>query len=104
MERSSEIGVRKAFGATKNTLVGQFLVENIFLTLLGSLFGFIFSIGVLQMINNSGIIQFANFSLNYTVLVYGIVITLIFGIFSGVYPALKMSRMQAVEALKGGAL
>lgn len=104
MERSSEIGVRKAFGATKNTLVGQFLVENIFLTLLGSVLGFIISIGVLRMINNSGIIQFANFTLNYTVLIYGIIIALIFGIISGVYPAFKMSRMQAVEALKGGVL
>jgi putative ABC transport system permease protein len=104
MERSSEIGVRKAFGATKSTLIGQFLVENIFLTLMGSFLGFIISIGVLKLINNSGIIQFANFTINYTVLIYGIVIALIFGILSGVYPAYKMSRLQAVEALKGGAL
>lgn len=104
MERSSEIGVRKAFGATKNTLVGQFLVENIFLTLLGSVLGLMFSMVVLKMINNSGIIPYVDFSVNYTVLIYGFIIALIFGIISGVFPAYKMSRMQAVEALKGGVL
>ena len=40
MERSSEIGVRKAFGASSRTLVWQFIVENIILTLIGAVIGF----------------------------------------------------------------
>ena len=40
MERASEIGVRKAFGASSRTLVGQFIVENLILTLVGGAVGF----------------------------------------------------------------
>ena len=43
MERASEIGVRKAFGASSRTLVGQFVVENIILTLVGGAFGLVLS-------------------------------------------------------------
>ena len=41
MERASEIGVRKAFGASSRTLVGQFVIENIVLTLIGGSIGFV---------------------------------------------------------------
>jgi len=54
MERSSEIGVRKAFGASSKTLVYQFLVENIILTLLGGLIGIVLSFIVIYFFNQSG--------------------------------------------------
>jgi putative ABC transport system permease protein len=102
MERSSEIGVRKAFGASSSTIIGQFIIENIFLTLLGGLLGFILSAGVLWLINDSGMIVYANLGLNLRVFAMGMLLCLVFGLISGVYPAYKMSRLQAVEALKGG--
>ncbi|MBF9254518.1 ABC transporter permease [Pontibacter sp. 172403-2] len=102
MERSSEIGVRKAFGASSTTIIGQFLVENIFLTLLGGLLGFVLSAGVLWLINDSGLIVYANLGLNLRVFALGLLLCLVFGLISGVYPAFKMSRLHAVEALKGG--
>jgi putative ABC transport system permease protein len=104
LERSSEIGVRKAFGASSQTLIGQFLVENIFLTLLGGLLGFILSALALQIITNSGIIPYAQLTLNWRVFAIGIGLSLLFGLLSGVIPAYKMSKLQAVEALKGGKL
>jgi putative ABC transport system permease protein len=104
MERSSEIGARKAFGATKNTLVGQFLVENIFVTTLGGIIGLGMSQITLSLLNQSGLISFSNFTINFTVFGFGFVFALVFGILSGVYPAIKMSKLQAVQALKGGAL
>ncbi|MDB5261087.1 MAG: hypothetical protein JWQ14_368 [Adhaeribacter sp.] len=104
MERSSEIGVRKAFGASSRTLIGQFLVENIFLTLLGGVLGFIFSEIMLRLISNSGILPYAQLNLNWRVFGIGIGLSLIFGLLSGVYPAFKMSKLQAVEALKGGTI
>ncbi|MGV3539393.1 MAG: ABC transporter permease [Rufibacter sp.] len=103
MERASEIGVRKAFGASSWTLVGQFLVENIFLTLLGGALGIAMAWGVIALINDSGVIPHAQFSLNLTVFMISIFTCLFFGVLSGVYPALKMSKMPAVAALKGGA-
>ncbi|MDQ4140415.1 MAG: ABC transporter permease [Bacteroidota bacterium] len=104
LERSSEIGVRKAFGASSRTLIGQFLVENTFLTIIGGLLGFILSAVVLQLISNSGIIPYAQLTLNWRVFGIGMGLSLLFGLLSGVIPAYKMSKLHAVEALKGGKL
>ncbi|MGV3504634.1 MAG: ABC transporter permease [Adhaeribacter sp.] len=102
LERSSEIGVRKAFGASSRTLIGQFLVENIFLTLLGGALGLVLSVGMMQLINDSNVIAHANLQLNWRLFAIGIALSLLFGLISGVYPAYKMSKLQAVEALKKG--
>lgn len=100
MERSSEIGVRKAFGASSHTLVFQFIVENIILTFLGGIIGVILSIIVISIFNSSGIIPNAQLTVNLNVLFYTILACLVFGALSGVYPAWRMSRMQVVAALK----
>jgi putative ABC transport system permease protein len=104
MERSSEIGVRKAFGASSWTLVGQFVVENIIITLIGGFISLILAAIVLGIINSSEIIPHTHFSLNYRIFAYSLFICLFFGLFSGVYPAFRMSRLQPVEALRGGRL
>src|SRR3990170_6413966 len=83
MERASEIGVRKAFGAPARTLVGQFLIENILLTLVGGLIGFTLSILALRIISQSGIFTYARFTLNPRVFMYGVVAAFIFGLISG---------------------
>lgn len=101
MERASEIGVRKAFGASSRTLVGQFVVENLVLTLVGALIGFVAAGLVLQLINASGVIQYAELSLNYRIFTWGVGLAIVFGLLSGVYPAWRMSRMHPVQALKG---
>jgi putative ABC transport system permease protein len=100
MERSSEIGVRKAFGASSKTLVLQFIVENIILTLLGGAISIILSFIILQIINNSDLLQNTELTINATVAVYAIIACLVFGFLSGVYPAWRMSRLQVVDALK----
>ncbi|GAB2781504.1 putative ABC transport system permease protein [Hymenobacter luteus] len=102
MERSSEIGVRKAFGATSRTLIGQFLVENIFLTAIGGLLGLLLAYVALQLIGGSQVLAYAHFELNWRIFGVALLVTLIFGVLSGVYPAFKMSRLQPVQALKGG--
>jgi putative ABC transport system permease protein len=102
MERASEIGVRKAFGAPARTLVGQFLVENILLTLVGALIGFALSVLALRGLRQSGIVAYAEFSLNPRVFAWGILLAIAFGCVSGVYPAWRMSRLNPVDALKGG--
>jgi putative ABC transport system permease protein len=101
MERASEIGVRKAFGASSWTLVGQFIVENVLLTLIGGLFGFVLSRFVLRWISDSGWFPYAEFHMNYRVFLAGFALAVFFGLISGVYPAWKMSRLHPVQALKG---
>jgi len=101
MERASEIGVRKAFGASSRTLVGQFVVENLVLTLVGALVGFVAAGLLLGLINASGVIQYAELSLNYRIFAWGVGLAVLFGLLSGVYPAWRMSRMHPVQALKG---
>jgi len=101
MERAPEIGVRKAFGASSWTLVGQFVVENVFLTLVGAAIGLAVTAIVLQAINASGLILYAELSLNYRIFGWGVVLAVAFGLLSGVYPAWRMSRMHPVQALNG---
>jgi putative ABC transport system permease protein len=100
MERSSEIGVRKAFGASGGTLVGQFIIENIILTFLGAFIGIVLSIIILQIINGSDLIGNMHLTINLRVLSFGLIACLVFGLMSGVYPAWRMSRLQVVTALK----
>ena len=100
LERASEIGVRKAFGGSSLTLVGQFMVENVILTLLGGALGLVLTFLVLQMLGAGDIVQYAEFHLNHRIFLYGLIMTLGFGLISGVYPAWKMSRLHIVEALR----
>jgi putative ABC transport system permease protein len=101
LERSSEIGVRKAFGAPCRALVGQFVVENVILTLVGGALGLLLSTMALGAINQSGVIPYSQFALNVRVFGYALLMSLLFGLMSGIYPAWRMSRLHPVEALKG---
>jgi putative ABC transport system permease protein len=100
MERSSEIGVRKAFGASSKTLVYQFIVENLLLTFIGAILGLVFSLLAIRFINAANIISNMELSLNPIVLIYSLVAYIFFGVLSGVYPAWRMSRLNVVSALK----
>jgi putative ABC transport system permease protein len=103
MERSAEIGVRKAFGATSAQLAAQLIVENMLLCAAGGLIGLACTAGVLAWLEASGLIPYLKISLNLAIFGYGMLIALVFGILSGVVPAWKMSRLDPVHALKGAA-
>lgn len=100
MERSSEIGVRKAFGASGKTLTYQFIVENLILTFFGGLLGLLFSVLVLYVLNDMQLATNMYLTINFTVMFYSFLACLVFGLFSGVYPAWKMSKLNVVTALK----
>jgi putative ABC transport system permease protein len=101
MERASEIGVRKAFGAPSLTLMGQFIVENVVLTLVGGVMALGVTYLLLALISGAGWIPYAQFHLNLRIFAYAVAMALFFGLFSGVYPAWKMARLHPVEALRG---
>jgi putative ABC transport system permease protein len=101
LERASEIGVRKSFGASSLTLIGQFLVENVLLTLIGGLIGLAAAAATMEVINGSGLLPYASIHVNFRVFGYGLILSLVFGVLAGVYPAWRMSRMHPVQALHG---
>ncbi|HEX7193096.1 MAG TPA: ABC transporter permease [Thermoanaerobaculia bacterium] len=103
MERAPEIGVRKAFGASRPALISQFVIENIVLTLIGGLAGFALTIVALRIANQFSVVPGAVFEINARVFGYGMLIAVFFGVLSGVYPAWRMSRLDPVLALRGGA-
>jgi putative ABC transport system permease protein len=102
-ERTAEIGVRKAFGAPTRSLVFQFVLENVVLTVLGGVLALAASALVLRGINASGLIPYADLQLNGRILAQGLLLAVAFGILSGAWPAWRMARLHPVVALKGGA-
>ncbi len=101
-ERSSEIGVRKAFGASSAHLVGQFVMENIVLCIIGGLIGVMGALFVTELFSRGDIIPGVSLVLNYRALLHMVLISALFGALSGAYPAWHMSRLHPVDALRGG--
>lgn len=103
LERRTEIGVRKAFGATGAQLVGQLVLENLLLCGVGGALGLLGAWAVLTGLEASGAIPYLRVHLDLAVFGWGLLITAVFGLVSGVVPAWRMSRMDPVFALKGAA-
>lgn len=100
MERSAEIGVRKAFGAHSQHILLQLVFENVVLTFLGGAVGLVLALGALYLINDSNILPDTTLRFNVPVFLYSLLICLIFGIISGLLPAWRMSRIQIANAIK----
>ncbi|MFK7810214.1 MAG: ABC transporter permease [Saprospiraceae bacterium] len=100
MERSAEIGVRKSFGATSKDILYQFVFENIVLTFIGGLIGFVIALLLINVINSSQILEHSTLTFNYKIFFISLFICFVFGILSGVIPAYRMSKLAIVNALK----
>lgn len=108
-ERSEEIGVRKAFGASRGELIKQILYENILLTFLGALLGLLIALlivygfpGFLKRTLFSEIGGNVSIQINYMLFVICMLASLLLSMISGIIPAVKMSKLHPVEVLKGG--
>jgi putative ABC transport system permease protein len=102
-ERSSEIGVRKAFGAATRDLVLQFVVENVALSLIGGVIGLAGAFALLKIAVLFPQVPFLTFHLSWRIFTATLALAIVFGLLSGVWPAWKMSRQHPVLALRGGA-
>ncbi|HKK77567.1 MAG TPA: ABC transporter permease [Saprospiraceae bacterium] len=100
LERASEIGVRKAFGANSGNILFQFVFENIILTFIGGVLGFLLALVLIMVINDSQALGEVVLQFNLSVFLYSLLIILVFGILSGIIPAWRMSKLQIANALK----
>lgn len=101
-ERTYEIGLRKAIGATKSNILWQFLWEAVFLTFIGGLFGVI--LGTLMTFVSMTAASYMGFDFGNIIklsgIILGVVFSVIVGLIFGIYPARKAANMQPVEALR----
>jgi putative ABC transport system permease protein len=97
LERTREIGVRRAIGARREDIVLQFLVESFSISALGGLMGVAIGVGIAQ-----GVASFARWPTVVTAasLVLAIGVSMAVGIVSGLYPAVRASRIDPIVALR----
>jgi putative ABC transport system permease protein len=96
-ERTREIGIRKAIGATTQNIMVQFLTESVIISMIGGVIGMIIGIGASEVVGN-----FVNVTpvVSPTVVIAAILFSSAVGIFFGIYPAKKAAALDPIEALR----
>lgn len=104
-ERTKEIGVRRALGATPWEIKSQILQESLVLTIISGMAGIAVAAGFIWLMNfalgQSGPVEnFANPSVNITVIIIALIILIISGLLAGLIPASRATQMKPVDALR----
>jgi putative ABC transport system permease protein len=97
-QRTREIGIRKAVGAFRRDIVGQFLTEAVTLSSLGGIIGVLVGMGLAALVRALPISLPAAVPM-WSILV-GLLVSMTVGIFFGAYPAVKASRLDPIESLR----
>ncbi len=96
-ERTREIGIRKAIGATKKAIRGQFLVEAVVICQIGGLLGIILGMAIGNLISfQLGV----GFIVPWVWIISGIILCMFVGLSAGLYPAVKASKLDPIDALR----
>ena len=101
-ERTREIGIRKAIGASRGTILTQFLMEAVVLCMMGCCLGIFSSWAVLQIVNTVVVSLDMRFTLNLSVVMVAVAFCFLIGIVFGLYPANKAAKMKPIDALHYG--
>ncbi|MBS1159800.1 MAG: macB [Proteobacteria bacterium] len=97
IERTREIGLRKAIGGGEGEIMSQFLIEATLISLLGGVFGLL-----LGAVSSVAITAWTHYPLvpEFSFIVIGFCVSLVVGLISGVYPAYRAAKLRPVEALR----
>ena len=101
-ERTREIGIRKAIGASRRSILVQFLIESVVLCMLGCLLGIFVSWGILQIFSTITASAAITFRLQGRVVLLSVLICFVLGVAFGLYPANKAAKMKPIDALHYG--
>lgn len=99
-ERTQEIGIRKSLGATPYLIRMQFLIEAIVICLMGGIGGIILAIIIGNLFAQLLMSGTASFIVPWFWMFMGITVCVIVGLFSGIYPAYKASKLDPIESLR----
>jgi putative ABC transport system permease protein len=101
MQRAREVGVRKALGSQRGTLVGQFMAESLFFSLLAWVLAFALAVLALPLFNQlTGMEMLLKDMMNLQVLGVGLLLTFVAGLLGGTYPAFFLSRFKVSEIFR----
>ena len=101
-ERTREIGIRKAIGASRGTILTQFLMEAVVLCMMGCGLGIFLSWAILQVVSTVTVSAGISFSLNVGVVMLAVAFCFLIGVVFGLYPANKAAKMKPIDALHYG--
>ena len=101
-ERTREIGIRKAIGASRGTILLQFLMEAVVLCMIGCGLGIFLSWSILQIVNTVVVSLDMVFRLNGSVVLIAVGFCFVIGVVFGLYPANKAAKMKPIDALHYG--
>ena len=101
-ERTREIGIRKAIGASRGTILTQFLIEAVVLCMMGCGLGIFLSWAILQVVSTVVASTGISFTLDGGVVALAVMFCFIIGIIFGLYPANKAAKMKPIDALHYG--
>ena len=96
-ERTSEIGLKKAIGAPKRAILGQFLTEAVVLTSTGGLLGVISGIILAELISR---LNGTPVAISIEAAIFAVVFSMIIGIIFGILPSYKAANLDPIEALR----
>lgn len=102
-ERTTEIGIRRAIGATPRDILGQIITESVILTAVAGMSGILFSVIILEMLelgNTSDGIVTAHFQVKFWTAIGAIVLLSILGVLAGLAPAARAMSIKPVDAMR----